>query len=112
MMELPDFTTVYEKLGVAGTMLLMVVWLLWHNIRSEWGKAMTPDSLSKRLAGIEEEIGKLAGRAATTERSMERLLDRARDYDTWKERLIVMWDRHQEKTYRRHDDQRRDMSRS
>lgn len=120
-MELPDLTSVYEKLGVLGTMLFAVLWLLWHNMRHEYGKEMTPDSLSKRLGAIEESLGKLAGvdqqvakveakcdarwaECEENERHLSRVLDRARDLDTWKERLILMWDKHLERTGYRHPD--------
>lgn len=109
-MMLPDITGLPEKIGVVGTMIFVVFFLLYQHIRAEGGKTMTPDSLSKRLAGIEDDIEKLEGRCATTERKMDRVLDRGRDYDTWKERWILMWDRHRERTGYREDEREFDRS--
>jgi hypothetical protein len=136
MEALPDFTTVYEKLGVIGTMLFAVFWLLYQNIKHDAGKTVTPDSLSKRLGLIEERLGKVTiieervgkvtiieerltkvdervakvdsyetrmerieGRCEVTDRKLDRVLDRSNDLEKWTERLILMWDRHQERVW-------------
>lgn len=105
-MDLPDLTGVAEKLGAAGAMLFGVFFLLWQNIRAESSKAITtPDAPSGRLAGMEENIKKVPGleaaidaleiRCSQHERKMDRVYDRARQFDDYAKQVTILWDRDQ-----------------
>jgi hypothetical protein len=81
-----------EKLGLLGTMLLILGGLLLKHLQAAPAKHMgewTPTSLSLRLTKIETRIEKLDEDSEKHDRVIERL----HDYETVKERVIRLWDR-------------------